>query len=443
MDSEIQFGEVERTPTPKRVRPDQNGHLALATVHAPTSQDLPVFVDLDVMRELLAHAHSDTRVELGGVLLGGQFEDDAGRPFVQITDCLRARHYESTKGSFKFTHDTWEQITREREQLPADAHMVGWYHTHPGWGVFLSGLDLFICDHFFNKPLDVALVIDPCQRDSGFFQWTEGTEERIRRTGGFSLYASRFRTEELREVAAELEGQVMPESSRSNQAPITVQFPASPASWQTLAVIGMLTLQFCLVVLLALRSPQSTATHSAASDSRWAELQASLDRLERARQTEADIDAKLEVLEMVVRQDGQAPAGILKTLADRGDEIDQLRGSLRAEQSHAKQLDGRIGQLESQLAESRRSEESQRAEVAELQDQLTVWKGKAESAADQTKKETKISESAKSNSPSTWWIPDQWSFAGGILIGAFAAATALMAFLKREPQDSNTSAEQA
>jgi proteasome lid subunit RPN8/RPN11 len=38
--------------------------------------------------------------------------------------------------------------------------MVGWYHTHPDWGVFLSSMDMFICDNFFNK-LDVAYVIDP------------------------------------------------------------------------------------------------------------------------------------------------------------------------------------------------------------------------------------------------------------------------------------------
>src|SRR5262245_25919176 len=97
------------------------------------------------------HAQSDTTVELGGVLLGGVHEDEDGKPFVVVTDSLRAQHYESTKGSFKFTHDTWSQITREREEFPAELQMVGWYHTHPDWGVFLSGMDMFICDNFFNR----------------------------------------------------------------------------------------------------------------------------------------------------------------------------------------------------------------------------------------------------------------------------------------------------
>ena len=62
---------------------------------------------------------------------------------------------------FKFTHDPWSEISRERDEFPDELQIVGWYHTHPDWGVFLSGMDMFICDNFFNKRLDVALVIAP------------------------------------------------------------------------------------------------------------------------------------------------------------------------------------------------------------------------------------------------------------------------------------------
>ena len=57
--------------------------------------DLAIFVDLDVQRDMEAHALSNTRVELGGVLLGRQFIDHAGKPFVVISDCLRATHFEA------------------------------------------------------------------------------------------------------------------------------------------------------------------------------------------------------------------------------------------------------------------------------------------------------------------------------------------------------------
>ena len=255
----IEFGEVEEVARERKLRPDQNRHYGVAACGRPIESDLPVYVDLDVMRDMESHALTDTSVELGGVMLGGQYEDEDGKPFVLITDSLRAQHYEATKGSFKFTHDTWEKISRERDEFPEDLQMVGWYHTHPDWGVFLSGMDMFICDNFFNKELDVALVIDPCRDDRGWFQWTGNPSERVRRTEGFYLIASRFRQRELQQYAAVLEGQAgMSIDPRRHNYPEFAQSPApvvnisqrQPA-WQGAAVLGMLASQFLLLVVLA------------------------------------------------------------------------------------------------------------------------------------------------------------------------------------------------
>src|SRR2546423_7842937 len=163
------------------------------------------------------HALSDTSVELGGVLLGSRYKDADGRPFVVITESLRAQHYESTKGSFKFTHETWSAITRQRQRFPPELQMVGWYHTHPDWGVFLSGMDLFICHNFFSQKLDVAYVIDPCRGDRGMFQWTDEINDQrkqVRRTGGFFVTASRFRAAELEYYVAELSAAMSSTSTR-------------------------------------------------------------------------------------------------------------------------------------------------------------------------------------------------------------------------------------
>lgn len=206
MDADIQFGDVEEAGRSVQLRPDQNRHFACVAVHAPEERDLPVYVDIDVMRDMETHAISNTNVELGGVLLGGQYEDQDGNPYVVVTDSLRAEHYEATKGSFKFTHETWQQISRQREEFPEELQMVGWYHTHPDWGVFLSGMDMFICENFFNRPLDLALVIDPCRGDRGWFHWVNGSTEKIRRCGGFFLIGSRFRQHELEHFAQRLEG---------------------------------------------------------------------------------------------------------------------------------------------------------------------------------------------------------------------------------------------
>ena len=200
MSSEIQFGDVEQNEPQKAVRPDRDAHYCIASVGNIDPDDLPIYVDLDVMRDMEAHAHTNTRVELGGVMLGKQCIDKDGKPFVVVTDSLRARHYEATRGSFKFTHETWSQITGERNQFHPDLEMVGWYHTHPGWTVFLSPMDLFICNNFFNRSLDVALVIDPCNDDRGWFQWDEN--HQTQRTGGFFLTSIRYRDQELNHFAS-------------------------------------------------------------------------------------------------------------------------------------------------------------------------------------------------------------------------------------------------
>jgi proteasome lid subunit RPN8/RPN11 len=60
------------------------------------------------------------------------------------------------------------------EQQWGDRIKVGWHHTHPGYGIFLSGYDQFIHNNFFNVPGMFALVVDPRAESLGFFQLKAG-----------------------------------------------------------------------------------------------------------------------------------------------------------------------------------------------------------------------------------------------------------------------------
>jgi hypothetical protein len=79
---------------------------------------------------------------------------------------------------------------------------VGWYHTHPSFGIFLSHHDLFIHQHFFAQPLQVAYVVDPIQQTRGFFQWRGGNMAQVE---GFYLTAERGDRISLARVANDLE----------------------------------------------------------------------------------------------------------------------------------------------------------------------------------------------------------------------------------------------
>lgn len=350
MDSEIQFGEIEETPPQPELRPDRNKHYAVAVFGAPAERELPIFVDLDVMRDMEAHAQTDTSVELGGVMLGGQYHDDDGKPFVVVTDSLRAQHFEATKGSFKFTHDTWQKISRERDDFPADLQMVGWYHTHPDWGVFLSGMDMFICDNFFNKPLDVALVIDPCRGDRGWFQWTGDPKQRVRRTGGFYLIASRFREQELTFYAAQLEGKLaMPSDSRySGSAPPPGMYGAPVVnvtsdrgnSWQPIAMLGLFSMQFLFLMLLAwkLLVPGGIGTPAEKPDSEITAIKEGLDDLRASNRAAARAEAQMAVINRVVQELKGTPEEFVKSLEETQSENDQLQATVRAQMAQEREL---------------------------------------------------------------------------------------------------------
>ncbi len=186
---DIVFDDVKYREPERRRRPDLDRRWACLAYEVPGPDDLPIFLDRLTADAIERHALSDTTVELGGILLGKECVDDkSGRPFVWVTDSLEAKHFENTQASFTYTHDSWEEITRERDRLHPDKDIVGWYHTHPDFGVFLSGHDVFIHRHFFGQPLQVAYVVDPIRQTRGFFRWRGDALDEV---GGYHVTADR------------------------------------------------------------------------------------------------------------------------------------------------------------------------------------------------------------------------------------------------------------
>lgn len=140
----------------------------------PSEQEMRISLDSLVYQQIHEYASSDTGRELGGVLLGSP-EETEGQVMLVITAMLKAKKTAANKTSLTFTHETWDQIHHEKEILYPDLKIVGWFHTHPGFGIFLSAYDLFIQQNFFNLPWQVAYVVDPVKHEEGFFAW-EGSE---------------------------------------------------------------------------------------------------------------------------------------------------------------------------------------------------------------------------------------------------------------------------
>ncbi len=124
---------------------------------------------------LLAHCFETPDVEVGGVLLGGIYRSphlgpgDLPMDFVEIQASIRAGHTNRTSGQMEFTNETWMEINDYRDHNHPDKQIVGWYHTHPGHGLLLSGKDQEIQNNFFREGLRLALLIETHEKRGIFF----------------------------------------------------------------------------------------------------------------------------------------------------------------------------------------------------------------------------------------------------------------------------------
>jgi proteasome lid subunit RPN8/RPN11 len=309
-------GEVAYREPERMRRPDRDRRWACLAYEVPGPEDLPIFLDRRPADAIERHALSDTTVELGGILLGKECVDDqTGEPFVWITEALAAKHYENTQASFTYTHDSWEEITRERDRRHPELDIVGWYHTHPDFGIFLSSHDLFIHHNFFAQPLQVAYVVDPIRQTRGFFRWHDGQMVQV---GGYYLTADRGDRVALSRLVNDLEnipntegggGGLSPRLEAELIAMLTrPQSAPAAAQSQAAALYGMLGFLLCAVCVAAWFGLQSMAQALKDQTVEMQRMVRALDKnrdaaeltadLERVRAKEAALDAVLRKVQL-------------------------------------------------------------------------------------------------------------------------------------------------
>jgi proteasome lid subunit RPN8/RPN11 len=135
-----------------------------------------VRISTEVARQIRQHARSNLKNEVCGVLIG-DFEDGA----THVRACIAGANAAQGGAHVTFTQDTWEHIYKIKDRDFPDERIVGWYHSHPGFGIFLSDHDTFIHKNFFSAPEQVAWVFDPHSDEEGCFGWHGGHLERIPR----------------------------------------------------------------------------------------------------------------------------------------------------------------------------------------------------------------------------------------------------------------------
>jgi proteasome lid subunit RPN8/RPN11 len=133
----------------------------------------PVYIDINVLQEIKELCNS-SELEVFGYLIGSINKWNE-KIYITIQDHLYIKgavhsHQYSTS-QIEGTAGKYEERFKELKERRKDSNLrvVGWWHSHPGFGCFLSNTDLITQQYFFPESYQVALVVDPKKKDYKFF----------------------------------------------------------------------------------------------------------------------------------------------------------------------------------------------------------------------------------------------------------------------------------
>ncbi|MDS1345194.1 Mov34/MPN/PAD-1 family protein [Planktothrix agardhii] len=128
-----------------------------------------VYIKQGALETLEDHLASNLRVEQGGILFGNAYQDPNYGIYVEINVAIPAPATVGSGVHLEFTSDSWQDIiSYARSQHPQE-NIVGWYHSHPNLGVFMSGTDMNTQRAFFYHPWCLSIVRDPVRNSTGYF----------------------------------------------------------------------------------------------------------------------------------------------------------------------------------------------------------------------------------------------------------------------------------
>jgi proteasome lid subunit RPN8/RPN11 len=110
------------------------------------------------------HLEEDQASERGGFLIGKHRPGLRDR--IEVEQYLPAARARGTATRLQIPPD---DFFAAHSALDGGLTLVGWAHSHPGLGVFLSQYDEFLWSSFLGERHQIAIVIDPVTADGAVF----------------------------------------------------------------------------------------------------------------------------------------------------------------------------------------------------------------------------------------------------------------------------------
>jgi proteasome lid subunit RPN8/RPN11 len=157
---------------------DHLQRVKIGRTSSPRTAEFQFVFRQSALNRVKVHGDSSPRAEICGVLVGEVYRDEYG-PFALVEHIIEGQASTGSAGQVTFTADTWQHIQVQMDRQYPDLRIVGWYHTHPGHGIFLSEMDVFLHESFFGLPWQCALVYDPRSGDAGVFTASRKKAEQL------------------------------------------------------------------------------------------------------------------------------------------------------------------------------------------------------------------------------------------------------------------------
>ncbi|MBI4360224.1 hypothetical protein HY572_00445 [Candidatus Micrarchaeota archaeon] len=129
-----------------------------------------VYLSADVVEK--AQTHFRTAASRGkeamGLLLGSAFVWN-GNPYAVAERYVTASN-DATAVSVRFSREAFSDLSKKLNGF----RVVGWTHSHPDYGCFLSSTDVATQESFFSEDFHFAFVVDPVRGEKKCFKVRNG-----------------------------------------------------------------------------------------------------------------------------------------------------------------------------------------------------------------------------------------------------------------------------
>ncbi|MBI3588311.1 Mov34/MPN/PAD-1 family protein [Candidatus Micrarchaeota archaeon] len=120
-------------------------------------------------------------------LLAGRAYAFRGNAYAVADEYITAGN-DSTAVSVKFGHESFGELAKRINEAKRKGKIiVGWIHSHPNYGCFLSATDVRTQKTYFTEEFSTAVVTDPVRRETKAFKLVSGNADGYREAG-FATY---------------------------------------------------------------------------------------------------------------------------------------------------------------------------------------------------------------------------------------------------------------